>query len=255
VLLSFAVIMQVSIRRAPFPFAMALAVGVTSGALAAQQPEALSLLGKPLYARHPKGEAQRSAAADLAAARAAVEKEPASVDRALAVASAQVANGNVLDAIETCALALEKHPDDPRLLLERGRLLLVIRKIDPAIRDLRKASATLPDGRCAFAFAEYVAGTFKDARRAFGGCPGSPWAPAAAARTGAPLVPPASKDPLVDAYYAALDPLVRKDTARARDLLKKIVDKQDEHWTEDAYLAAEADLARLPKRKKKQKGG
>lgn len=231
----------------------AVALVVFSGVLVAQQPEALSLLGRPLYPPHLKGEAQRSAAANLAAARAAFDKEPASADRALSLAAAQVTNGNLLDAIETCTIGLEKHPDDARLLLERGRLLLVIRKFDTAIRDLRDAKATLPDARCMFAFAEYVSGAFADAQRAFAECPDSRWAPAAAARTGAPLVTPASQDALVDAYYAALQPLVHKDVQGARDLLRRIVDKQRDHWTEDAYLAAEADLARLPKRKKKQK--
>jgi tetratricopeptide (TPR) repeat protein len=238
------------VRRA---ITLAVALVVFSGGLVAQQPEALSLLGRPLYAQHPKGEAQRSAAANLASAQAAFEKEPASADRALALALAQVTNGNLLDAIETCTRGLEKHPDDARLLLERGRLLLVIRKVDTAIRDLRDARATLPGARCLFAFAEYVDGAFADAHRGFADCPDSRWAPAAAARAGAPLVTPASQDPLVEAYYAALQPLVRKDVEGARDQLRRIVDKQTDHWTEEAYIAAEADLARLPKRKKKQK--
>ena len=41
--------------------------------------------------------------------------------------------------------AQEAKPDDPRLLLERGRGLIVIRKFEMAGKELRKAAETLPE--------------------------------------------------------------------------------------------------------------
>jgi len=74
----------------------------------------------------------------------------------------------------------------------------------------------------------------------------------AAARADRSAAPPApSDDELVKAYYAALPELIARDIPHARDELTKIVDKQSRRWTEDAYIAAEADLARLPKKRKK----
>ena len=40
-----------------------------------------------------------------------------------------------LDAIDADTLAIEKHPDDARLVLARGQLVIVIRKIDIALGD------------------------------------------------------------------------------------------------------------------------
>ena len=54
-------------------------------------------------------------------------------------------------------------------------------------------------------------------------------------------------------YYAVLPELIARDIPHARDELTKIVDKQSKRWTEDAYIAAEADLARLPRKHAKKR--
>ena len=219
-----------------------------------QHPEAISLLGKPLYTERPRGDAGEKAAAAIEAARAAAAKDPASADAAYALGQADAAAGRLLDAIDVYTLAIEKHPDDARLLLARGELLIVIRKFDIALRDLRSAAAsTSPEARCRAAFATYLKGEFGEARDAFNrDCPSSPWAAAASARAERSAPPHApSQDDLVEAYYATLPALIARDVQRARDALTKIVDKQSKRWTEDAYIAAEADLARLPKKRKK----
>lgn len=231
----------------------ALALCASSIAAAqVQHPEAMSLLGKPLYAERPKGDAGAKAEAAIEAARAAVSKDPTSADAGYALGQAYEAGGRLLDAIDAYTIAIEKHADDARLIFARGRLLLIIRKFDIAARDMRSAAATLPEARCRLAFVEYLNGEFAPARDDFkANCPASPWSAAAAARAerSAPPAPP-SDDDLVKSYYAALVPLVARDTAHAREQLKKIVEKQSKRWTEDAYIAAEADLARLPRKRK-----
>ena len=219
-----------------------------------QHPEAMSLLGKPLYTERPKGDAGAKAAAEIDAARAAAAKDPSNPDLAYALGRADAAAGRLLDAIDAYTLGIEQHPDDARLLVARGEQLIVIRKFDIALRDLRSTPASaVPEARCRAAFVEYLKGDFGDARDAFRkDCPASPWAAVAAARADrSDPPPPASGDDLVKAYYAALPPLVARDVPRARDLLTKIVEKQSKRWMEDAYIAAEADLARLPRKRKK----
>jgi tetratricopeptide (TPR) repeat protein len=215
-----------------------------------QHPEAMSLLGRQLFTERPKGDAAVKAEQDIERARAAFEKDPANPDAAYALGQADEAGGRLLDAIDAYTLAIEKHPDDQRLLFARGRLLILIRKFDIALRDLRSTAASaIPEARCRAAFATYLKGEFGNARDAFKkDCPASPWGAVAAARADrSPPPQPPSDDELVRSYYSALGPLITKDTPHARDQLKKIVDKQSKRWTDDAYIAAEADLARLPK--------
>jgi tetratricopeptide (TPR) repeat protein len=240
-----------------FVRALMLATVMTPRVLLAQSqhPEAMSLLGTPLFTERPKGDEGAKAEAAIEAARAAAAKDPANADAAYALGQADAAAGRLLDAIDAYTLAIEKHPDDARLLFARGQLLIVIRKFDIALRDLRStATATLPEARCRAAFATYLKGEFGSARDAFSkDCPSSPWGAVAAARADQSAAPPApSDDELVKAYYAALPELIARDIPHARDELTKIVDKQSKRWTEDVYIAAEADLARLPKKRKKK---
>jgi tetratricopeptide (TPR) repeat protein len=220
-----------------------------------QHPEAMSLLGKPLFTEWPKGDARVKAEADVAAARAAAAKDPTNPAAAYALGQADEAAGRLLDAIDAYTIAIEKHPDDARLVFARGRLLIVIRKFDIALRDMKTASAALPEARCRLAFVRYLQGDFGNARDEFTKhCPSSPWAAVAASRADhTPPPPPSGDDDLVKAYYTALPALAAKDTSHARDLLTTIVDKQSKRWEEDAYIAAEADLSRLPKKRKKKK--
>ena len=214
----------------------------------------MSLLGKPLFTSPPRGDAAKTLQAQIAAARETAAKDPSNADAAYALGQADEAAGHLLDAIDAYTIAIERHPDDARLVFARGRLLTVIRKFDVALRDLRNAADTLPEARCRVAFVTYLKGEFQAARTAFKACPASSWAALADARaTGSPLPRAPVQDDLVAAYYAALAPLVAKDIPHAREALTKIVDKQSKRWMEDTYIAAEADLARLPKKRAKKR--
>ncbi len=262
-----------------------LALLSTGVALPEQQPETMSVLEKPLYAPPLAREERSARQAVRAAAHAAQQRDPANVDAVLALARADVALGHVGNALETLTRALEVKPDEPRLTLERGRNLIVIRKFELAARELRKPAETLPDAWCALGVAHYLAADYPHAREALGKCTGQGTSPVFAYladwRTGASAMPrplvsrepspdpsapirlpgaatkpgPTMRIPLAAIYLDAAERLIKGDTPGAKALLKQIVEQDRHHWMDPVYIAAEVDYARLlkaePKRKKK----
>jgi tetratricopeptide (TPR) repeat protein len=242
--------------------------------LVSQQPETLSLLEKPLYAPPLAREERDRREAALNEARAAYERDRASVDAALAVARAQMALGRVGDSLETLTRALEGKPVDPRLSLERGRGFIVIRKFELAAKELRKATETVPEASCVLGMAEYLAADYPGAREAFGKCadPGI-FAYLADWRTGPSAMPrpavsrepapdpsapirlpgaatrpgPAMRIPMTATYLDAAERLIKGDIAGAKALLKQIVEKERNRWMDPVYIAAEVDYAKILK--------
>jgi tetratricopeptide (TPR) repeat protein len=216
-------------------------------ALLLQQPETLSLLGEPLYAPSISKNARARAETELATARAAYDKEPAVPANVIALEQASLALGRVGDALEILTRGIETNPGDARLLLERGRSFIRIRKFDVAERDLRKAVETLPETHCDLGLVLYLSGNFARAREEYDRCPSAGiFSYLARRRAGSSAIPavPAPADPLESAYLAALDDA---------DRLKHILAKNRNAWMEPAYIAAEADYARLKKAGKKKK--
>ena len=229
---------------------------------ALQQPETMSLLGKPLFAPPLSKDDRGAREAALAAARAAHDRDRANVDAVVALARAQMALGRVGDSLETLTRAQEVKLDDPRLALERGRGLIVIRRFEVADRELRKAADTLPEAPCALGMALYLTADYPHAREQFARCadPGI-FAYLADWRTGPSAMPRPILDPpnpavkpghathasLTAGYLAAMERLKQRDTAGARDLLKQIVEKEHYSWMDPVYIAAEADYAKLLK--------
>jgi tetratricopeptide (TPR) repeat protein len=255
---------------------------VVLAALLSQQPETMSLLDQPLYAPSvPKGE-RAKAEETLATASAAYQKTPNDAAAILAYAQAVLAFGRVGDALEILTHGLEMNHDEPRLLLERGRNYIRIRKFGPAQRDLRKAAESEPAAKCSLAFAQYVTADFKTARETYAACPDPgifaylaerrsgltpsskpvPTGPPPAA--GPPIHLPGSvarqkadaQTPIVADYMTAVELLISGDQQKAVEHLKQIVEKNRRNdWMEPAYIASEADYARLykPPHKKKKK--
>ena len=158
--------------------------------IALQQPETMSLLEKPLYAPPLSKDERASREAALAEARAAYAKNKTNADAILALARAQMALGLVGDSLETLTHGVETTPDDPRLSLERGRGLIVIRKFEVAVKELRKPAETLPEASCALGIAHYLATDYPHAREAFAKCPDpGVFAYLADARTGSSAMP------------------------------------------------------------------
>lgn len=255
---------------------------VVLAALLSQQPETMSLLDEPLYAPSlPKAE-RAKAEETLAATRAAYQKTPNDPAAILAYEQAVLTLGRVGDALEILTHGLETNHDEPRLLLERGRNYIRIRKFAPAQRDLRKAAESLPAAKCALAFTQYLTADYKGATETYRSCPdpgvfaylgdrrsgGTPSSKPSASgpppSAAAPIHLPGSvakhKDdeqkPLAADYMEAVELLLSGDETKATARLKQIVDKNRRNdWMEPGYIAAEADYARLykPARKKKKK--
>jgi tetratricopeptide (TPR) repeat protein len=249
-----------------------------------QHPETMSLLEKPLFAPPLSSEERSKREGALAAARAAIDRDRWKVEDVLALSRAQMALGRVGDSLETLTRGLEVQPNDPRLLLERGRGLIVIRKFQHAERELRKPAETLPEASCALGIAQYLAADSAHARESFTKCPDpgifaylADWRtgpsamprpnvarepapdPSAAIRMpGAATKPgPAMRTPMTATYLDAAERLIQGKTEAAKDLLKQIVEKDRDNWMDPVYIAAEADYARIlkaePRKKKKKK--
>ncbi len=254
---------------------------IAVAALLAQHPETMSLLNEPLYPPSLSKQERVKAESEYGAARAAYDKQPGDPAAILAFEQANLTLGRVGDAIEILTHGLEANPDEPRLLLERGRTYIVIRKFDVAERDLRKAAGSIPAAKCALGFALYLEGDFKEARDTYAGC-GDPSAFASLAERRAGAVPPVRpapggappaptsirfpgsvslpkrepSQPIAKSYLDAMDKLLTGDADAAREQLKKIVEKHRRNdWMDPAYIAAEAEYARLkkPQRAKKKR--
>jgi tetratricopeptide (TPR) repeat protein len=252
--------------------------------MALQQPETMSLLEKPLYAPPLSKDERAPREAALAVARAAYAKDKTGVDAILALAHAQMALGLVGDSLETLTHGVETTPDEPRLSLERGRGLIVIRKFEAAVKELRKPAETLPEASCALGIAQYLAADYPHAREAFTKCPDpGVFAYLADARAGSSAMPrpnisrdptpdlsapirlpgavkkpgPATRIPMTATYLDAAEKLLKKDNKGAKPLLKRIVEKDHNNWMDPVYIAAEVDYAKVlkaePKKKKKKK--
>jgi tetratricopeptide (TPR) repeat protein len=132
-----------------------LLIALGGGVQDARTPETTSLLGKPLFA--PALSAERTAALekDLAAAQAALEKDPGSADALIWVGRRTAYLGRYRDAIAVFTTGVTKHPSDPRILRHRGHRYISLRQFDKAIADLTKAASLVkgqadevePDGQ------------------------------------------------------------------------------------------------------------
>jgi tetratricopeptide (TPR) repeat protein len=111
----------------------------------APRPEARSLLGKPLFATQPSAEAREKMEADLAAARAAFEKNPDSADAAIWLGRRTAYLGRYRQSIDIYTAAIAKHPTDARLYRHRGHRFISVREFDKAIADLSKAAQLVAD--------------------------------------------------------------------------------------------------------------
>jgi tetratricopeptide (TPR) repeat protein len=253
-------------------------LAVVFAVLVSQQPETLSLLDEPLFAPSLSKADRDKANADLAAARAAYDKQPSSPATILALQEAYMALGRIGDALVTLTHGLEANPDEPRLLLERGRGYIVNRKFEPASRDLAKAADKLPAARCTLGLAQYLAGDYARSRESYSKCdnpglfgylaqrrsggtwvpmtiPADPPAPPPTIRLPGSVSPTRQKarPSIIGSYMDAIERLVAGEQDAARTDLKKIVEKHRRDWMEPAYIAAEADYARLKKTEKRKK--
>ena len=102
--------------------------------------QAVSLLGDTLWTIPIEPAWGPRRIADLQYARERLEDDPSSVNRQILVAQRTAAVGQFREAIRIYTYAMGTETFDPRLLRGRGELLLQIREVDRAVRDLRRAA-------------------------------------------------------------------------------------------------------------------
>jgi tetratricopeptide (TPR) repeat protein len=114
----------------------------------AGEPEAVSLLGAPLFARELSPETRQPLEAALAQAYAVYERDPENADAIIWLGRRVAYLGRYRDAIDIFTEGVRKHPNDPRMYRHRGHRYITIRRFDAAVQDLQRAAhlmARVPD--------------------------------------------------------------------------------------------------------------
>ena len=115
-------------------------VPALSGASQGQKPEAVSLLGLPLYSQSPGGAAGKQLEDDLAKATADFVKDPDSADNIIWLGRRLAYAGRFREAIDVYSRGIGKFPRDFRILRHRGHRYITLREFDRAVADLEKAT-------------------------------------------------------------------------------------------------------------------
>ena len=102
--------------------------------------EAISLLGEELRAPTQSAEAAELRAQQLAEAEADLAADSSDVENWIWVGRRQAYPGQFRKAIATYSAALERFPDEPRLLRHRGHRYVTVREFDLAIADFERAA-------------------------------------------------------------------------------------------------------------------
>ena len=118
-------------------------------------PEAVSLLGAPLYAVERPLERRQQLEADLAQAYSAYERDPENADAIIWLGRRVAYLGRYRDAIGIFSEGIRKHPRDARMYRHRGHRWITVREFDRAVQDLSVAARLLqgrpdevePDGQ------------------------------------------------------------------------------------------------------------
>ncbi|HKB15826.1 MAG TPA: prolyl oligopeptidase family serine peptidase, partial [Planctomycetota bacterium] len=157
-------------------------------------PEAVSLLGKPLFPPPIEEDARKRYEANLAKATADFIKAPDDADAIVWLGRRLAYLGRFREAIDVFSRGIERHPADFRLLRHRGHRYVTVREFDRAIADLERATRLIegvpdqvePDGDPSprgappstnhfnvwyhLGLARYLKGDFEGAARAYVSC-------------------------------------------------------------------------------------
>jgi tetratricopeptide (TPR) repeat protein len=116
------------------------AAGAAAGAGAAPRPEALSLLGQPLFPPAPAPDVRARLERELAGARAAYEADPRDADAIIWLGRRLAYLGQYGAAIGVFTEGIEKHPQDARMYRHRGHRYITTRQFNRAVADLQRAT-------------------------------------------------------------------------------------------------------------------
>ena len=109
-------------------------------ALHAQEPEATSLLGQPLFPREMPAETRARLESDLSAARAAYRTSPDDADSIIWLGRRLGYLERYREAVEVFSEGIRKHPEDARMYRHRGHRYITLRRFDDAVADLTRAA-------------------------------------------------------------------------------------------------------------------
>ena len=112
----------------------------------AGRPEAVSLLGQPLYPPELPLETRQRLETQLDSARRAYERNPDDADALIWYGRRTAYLGRYHDAIGIFTEGIRRHPRDARMYRHRGHRWITVRRFDQAVRDLERA-ARLVRGR------------------------------------------------------------------------------------------------------------
>lgn len=107
------------------------------------KPEAMSILGKPLYPVELPAEQRKALEANLASAEAEYRKNPKNEDAIIWLGRRQAYLWRYRDAIDTFAKGIALHPESHKLHRHRGHRFITVREFDRAVADLERAAALI----------------------------------------------------------------------------------------------------------------
>lgn len=108
--------------------------------------ETVSMFGEPLAQVPMSAEERQEREARYREARAAAQARPGDVEAQIWLGRRAAYLGHIREAVDVFTRALDRFPDDPRLLRHRGHRYVTLRRFDLAVADLEKA-AKLAAGR------------------------------------------------------------------------------------------------------------
>ena len=138
-----------------------------------QEPEAISLLGKPLYRTPAEGEVLSKLEAGLRDAAAKLEASPDDPETVILYGRTLSALWRYHDAIDAYTKGIAAHPDHALLYRHRGHRYISVRELDKAVADLARA-AELKDDEFDIWYhlglAHFLRGEFGQAEEAYRHC-------------------------------------------------------------------------------------
>lgn len=138
--------MRLAAALALVPALLLASCGRGLPATAPGTPEAVSLLGAPLYAPEMPLEARQRLQDQLAEAYAVYQRDPDDAGSILWLGRRVAYLGRYRDAIAIYTEGIRKHPGDPRFYRHRGHRYITLREFERATDDLEQA-ARLMQGR------------------------------------------------------------------------------------------------------------
>jgi len=138
-----------------------------------EEPETISLLGKPLYRTPAEGEALSKLEASLREAAAKLEASPDDPETIILYGRALSALWRYRDAIDLYTRGITSHPNHALLYRHRGHRYISVREFDKAVADLTQA-AELKDDEFDIWYhlglAHFLRGEFEKAEEAYRRC-------------------------------------------------------------------------------------